>query len=150
MDDSKPYPTVSLSLTTRDAGAALEFYSEALGAEELYRLAAPDGSVAHAEFAIGDTRIFISGESEEWGAYAMPEGATASCLFAIETENCDAAHERALQAGATAVSAPEDQFWGMRSSVVRDPFGYRWSFGQRIEDLTPEEIAERAAKAFAS
>lgn len=143
-------PTVSFSLTVKDAAQALKFYTDAFGAEELYRLPAPDGSVAHAEFMIGNTRIYISGEAEEWHAYAMPENSMASCLFSIMTDDCDASHEKAVKAGAGSLSSPADQFWGARSSIVKDPYGYRWSFTQIVEELSPEEISKRAEKLFAS
>ncbi len=148
--ESNPEPTVSFSLTVKDAAQALDFYTTAFGAKELFRMPAPDGSVAHAEFIIGNTRIYISGEAEEWHAYAMPENTMASCLFSIATEDCDAAHERATQAGAESLSPPVDQFWGARSSIIKDPYGYRWSFSQMIEELSPEEISKRAEELFAS
>ncbi len=149
MDTQSPMPTVSLSLTVKRAADALEFYKNAFGAEEKYRMSTPDGGVAHGEFQIGNTRIYISDEAEEWGAFAMPESATASCLFTIMTEDCDAAHQKALEAGATTVSPPTDQFWGMRSAVLRDPYGYRWSLGQITEQLSHEEIDRRARELFA-
>ena len=141
-------PTVSFSLTVLDAAKALDFYREAFGAQELFRLPAPDGSIAHAEFMIGNSRIFISGEAPEWQAFALPEGQLASCLFSISTEDCDNAHNRAVKAGAKSLGEPQNFFWGTRSSIVKDPFGYRWSFNQKIEDLTPEEIERRAEEFF--
>ncbi len=74
-------PTVSFSLTVKDVSRALAFYSAALEAEELFRIPSPEGVVVHAEFMIGNSRIYISDEAEEWHAFAMPEGTTASCLF---------------------------------------------------------------------
>jgi len=142
------HPSVSISLTLKSAAEGLEFYKRAFGAEELFRMDTPGGGVAHGEFMIGDTRIFISDEAPEWHALAMPEGATASCLFSILVENCDAAFQRAVEAGAEGLSEPQDQFWGSRSAVLRDPFGYRWSVIQPLEDLSPEEIMERARKLF--
>ncbi len=142
-------PTVSFSLTVPDAAQALEFYTHAFGAQELFRLPAPDGSVAHAEFMVGNSRIYISGEAPEWHAFALPEGQLASCLFSIATENCENSHKCAIAAGAESLTEPENFFWGTRSSMVKDPFGYRWSFNQKIEDLTPEEI-DRRAKEFYS
>ena len=126
-------PTVSLSLTVKDAAEALRFYARALGAKELLRLTAKNGHVIHAEFAIGNTRIYISGEAADWHAYAMPAGATASCLFTILTDDCDTAYRQAMDAGAQSLSVPKDQSYGMRSALVKDPFGYRWCFGQKIE-----------------
>lgn len=142
-------PTVSLSLTFKGGAEALAFYKKAFGATEVFRMDEPDGSgIAHAEFMIGNTKIYLSNESPEWGAKAMPEGATASCCFSILVEECDAAHAKALEAGATSISEPEDKFWGGRSSVIRDPFGYRWSFVQITEQLTEEEISRRAQELY--
>ena len=143
-------PTVAFSLTVKDTSRALEFYTEALGAEESFRMSAPDGGVAHAEFMIGNTRIFISDESAEWHAFAMPEGATAACLFSIMTDDCDRSYDRAVKAGADSLSEPKNQFWGTRSAIIKDPFGYRWSFSQKIEEVSPEEIEKRAKAFFSS
>ncbi len=143
-------PTVSLSLTVKDTARALEFYAKALGAQELFRMPSPDGGVAHAEFMIGNTHIYISDEAAEWHAFAMSEGAIASCLFSVMTEDCDAAYKRATAAGAESLSAPENQFWGARSAIIKDPFGYRWSFNQKIEDVSPEELEKRARSFFSA
>ena len=48
------YHSVTPYLVLRDAAAAMEFYKKAFGATELYRLAGPDGKVAHGEIRIGD------------------------------------------------------------------------------------------------
>ena len=143
-------PTVSLSLTVKDASRALSFYSEALGAEEQLRMPSPEGGVAHAEFMVGNTRIYISDEAAEWHAFAMPEGAMASCLFSIMTEDCDTSYNRAIKAGAKSLSEPMDQFWGARSALIKDPFGYRWSLIQKIEEVSPEELERRAQAHFSS
>ncbi len=141
-------PTISLSLTVKDAAEALQFYANALGAEEVFRMPIPGGGVAHAEFVIGNTHIYISDEAPDWHAYAMPEGAMASCIFHITTDNCDNSYEHAVKAGAESLSPPQDYFWGVRSAIIKDPFGYRWSFGQQIEEVTPEEMAKRAQEYF--
>jgi PhnB protein len=143
-------PTVSFSLTVKDASSALSFYSEAFGAQELFRLPTPEGGVAHAEFMIGNSRIYISDESDEWHAFAMAEGTMASCLFSIAIEDCDRSYDRAIKAGAESLSEPLDQFWGTRSALVKDPFGYRWCLVQKIEDVSPEELANRAQALFSS
>lgn len=145
-----PEPSVSLSLTVKNTASALAFYAAAFGAEELFRMPAPGGGIAHAEFMLGNTRIYISDESEEWHAFAMPDGTTASCLFAFATEHCDDTYAKALKAGAESLSEPKDQFWGTRSAIIKDPFGYRWSLNQKIEDVSPEELERRAKAYFAS
>ncbi|MCB1100266.1 MAG: VOC family protein [Verrucomicrobiae bacterium] len=142
-------PTVAISLTCKRAADALDFYTKAFGAKELFRMSGPDGSVPHAEFMIGNSQIYISDESPEWHAKAMPEGSAASCLISIVTDDCDQSFARAVEAGATPLNSPQDQFWGKRSAMVRDPFGYRWSFSQHIEDVSPEEMMKRAQAVMA-
>jgi len=141
-------PTIAISLTVKDGSKALDFYAQAFGAKESYRMPDPGGGIAHAEFVIDDTTIYLSEEAEEWSAYPMPEGGRASCLFSIEVENCDEAYQKAVAAGAQSLSEPEDQFWGARSCVIQDPFGYRWSFSQFLEEVSPEELAKRAKELF--
>jgi hypothetical protein len=34
-------------------------------------------------------------------------------------------------------------FYGERSGVVRDPFGYRWNIGHSIEEVAPTEMQRR-------
>ena len=47
----------------------------------------------------------------------------------------------------TCVVGMADQFYGDRSGSLLDAWGNHWYIASRIEDMTPEEIAERAAAA---
>jgi len=142
--------TLSLSLTVADGHAALDFYAKAFGAEKIFKMEEPDGGVAHAEFFIKGTKVYLSEASDEFHAYPMPAGTMASCLFSLATENCDVDFQKAVQAGAKSLSEPEDKFWGARCAVILDPFGYRWCLVHTTEKLTAEEIAQRAAQLFSS
>ena len=62
----------------------------------------------------------------------------------LEVDDVDAIVGRAQAHGATLLRAPSDQWWGVRSAVVRDPFGYRWSIHSIVEELSPEEMQRRA------
>jgi uncharacterized glyoxalase superfamily protein PhnB len=56
---------------------------------------------------------------------------------------------QALAAGGKETMPVADQFWGDRYGIVTDPFGHLWAIATRKEELTPEQIAKRAA-AFAA
>jgi uncharacterized glyoxalase superfamily protein PhnB len=142
------HPPLSISLTVQDGDAALKFYEAAFGAKEAFRMSDPSGGVAHAEFSLNGQQVFLSEASEEWHAFPMPEGSKSSCLFTLTVDDCDVTYRQAIDAGAGGLSAPQDQFWGSRSAVVLDPFGYRWGLVQVIEELSHEEVAERAARLF--
>ena len=149
MSQSKA-PTVSISLTFKRAADALEFYTKALAAVELFRMAPAPGVIAHAEFMIGNTHLMMSDESPEWHAKSNPEGTMASCIFAIDTDNCDEAFAKAVACGATPLREPQTMFWGRRSGIICDPFGYRWNFSQLVEEVSPEEMMKRAQAFMAS
>jgi PhnB protein len=59
----------------------------------------------------------------------------------IALNRSDSAYEQALEAGAISLSTPEDKFWGARSALIKDPFGYRSCLTQKIEEVSPEEMA---------
>jgi PhnB protein len=47
--------TVTPYLAIKNAAKALEFYKEAFGASERYKLVMPDGRLGHAEIGLGDS-----------------------------------------------------------------------------------------------
>jgi PhnB protein len=65
--------------------------------------------------------------------------------FYLYVEDTDAVYRKALAAGATSVMEPADQFYGDRNAGVKDPSGDLWWIATHIEDVTPEELARRAA-----
>jgi catechol 2,3-dioxygenase-like lactoylglutathione lyase family enzyme len=83
---AKPIPkgfhTVTPYLVVRNAAQAIEFYKKALGAEELMRMATPNGKIGHAELKIGDSIIFLTDESPEMGTKSPQTlGGTAASLY---------------------------------------------------------------------
>jgi PhnB protein len=75
-------------------------------------------------------------------------GGTSVSVF-MYVEDVDAVVKQAVDAGATVTMEVADQFWGDRFGSIQDPFGHSWSIAAHVEDLTPEEIAERGKEAMA-
>ncbi len=144
------YHTLTPYLVVRGASQAIEFYKRAFGAEELMRMPGPDGkSIMHADLRIGDSRIFLSDEFPDMGCRSPQSlGGTASSLH-LYVEDVDAAFKRAVEAGAQVRMPVADMFWGDRYGKLLDPFGHEWGMATHKEDLTPEEIRERANAFFA-
>jgi uncharacterized glyoxalase superfamily protein PhnB len=140
------YHTVTASLTVRGADRAIAFYRRAFGAEERMRMPSPDGRVMHAEIKIGDSIVMLSDEFPERGIRS-PEGLGGSpgSLF-LYVEDVDKVFARAVEAGATVKMAVHDAFWGDRFGHIEDPFGHQWGLATHKQDLTPDQIRERARK----
>ena len=136
-------------LVIKGAGAALDFYRAAFGAEELYRMDAPDGaSVMHAEMAIGDCVLFLTDENPEMGSLSPLTLGGTSITLNLVTEDVDALYARALAAGATGTMEPADMFWGDRYARLVDPFGHSWALVCPLRQMTREEIEAAAREYF--
>lgn len=140
------YHSLTPYISLRDAAKAIEFYKEALGAKELYRLPMPGGKIAHAELQIGDSRLMVADAMPEWGNKTPKDFGGTPVGLSLYTENVDALNERFLKAGGKQVRPLENQFYGDRTAQVEDPEGYRWTLAQHVEDVSPEEMQRRMEK----
>jgi PhnB protein len=144
------YHTLTAYLAVDDATAAIDFYKKAFGAKERVRMDAPGGKVGHAELEIGDSLVMLSDPFPQSHSKPPTElGGTSAGIF-MYSEDVDAAIQKAVDAGATVEMAVEDMFWGDRFGSVLDPYGHIWSIATHVEDLSPEEIAERGKAAMAA
>lgn len=130
-------------LRVNDARAAIDFYREAFGATEKFRLTEPGGRVGHAELDFGGTTIMLSDEFPEAGILGPVTLGGTSFSVHLHVDDADAAVARAVAAGATVVRPLRDQFYGERSGAVRDPFGHDWLIGHELEKVTPDEMQRR-------
>ena len=143
--------TVTPHLVIRGAAQAIEFYKQAFGAEELMRMTAPDGkSVIHAELRIGDSIIFLADESPGMGCRAPESLGGTTTTLNLYVDAVDAAFERAVKAGSKVTMPVADMFWGDRYGMLTDPFGHSWAMATHKEDLTTQEMEERAKAFYAS
>jgi PhnB protein len=119
---------------------AMAFYRRAFGAEELFTIDAPDGTVVHAEMAIG-TAVFMLGDAAAPFGPPGPPGSTVG--LHVYVPDVDGLAARAAAAGAELLQEPTDMFYGDRTIMLRDPFGHVWVFLTHREDLPTEEIVAR-------
>ena len=144
------YHTATPYLVVDDAAEALEYYKKAFGAKERGRMEAPDGKIGHAEIQIGDSLVMLSDPFPQASTRTPKElGGTTASVF-LYVEDVDKVVQRAVDAGATVTMEVEDQFWGDRFGTITDPFGHSWSVATHVEDVPPEEMAERAKAAMAA
>jgi PhnB protein len=105
-------------IIVRPAAQFIDFVKTALGGIEQMRMPAPDGSIMHAEMAIGNGAIEVSDGNEQYP--------TAPQAVHLYVDDADATYERAVQAGATCIYPVADQPWGERWGAVKDQFGNVW------------------------
>ena len=130
------YHTVTPYLTVEGAAKLIDFLKQAFEAKEILCMTRPDGIIGHAEVRIGDSIVMLSEACGEW--QPMP------AMLHLYVEDVDAVYRCALDAGATSLREPMDQFYGDRSGGVRDLCGNHWWIATHKENLPPEELAKRA------
>lgn len=136
------YSTATPYLVVKGAAKAIDFYKKAFGAQELYRMPGPDGTVAHADLIIGTSHLMLADKSDKGDAV---KGAASSVFLYVE--NVDAIARKAIAAGAKETAPVQDMFWGDRYGKLLDPFGNEWQIATHIEDVSPQEMERRMAAA---
>jgi len=131
----KGYHSVTPYLMIGGAARLIDFLKQAFDATETERFSGPDGSIMHAEVKIGDSVVMLGEPRDE--SQRMPGSIY---LYVKDTDEC---YRRALQAGASSMMEPADQFYGDRSAGVKDPTGNVWWIATHIEDVPPEEMKRR-------
>jgi PhnB protein len=123
----KPIPEAYHSMTpclvVEGAAKFIDFLKKAFDAEEIFRMARPDGGVMHAEIKIGDSMVMLGDATEQWRPIT-------GAIY-LYVNDADAVYKRSLQAGATSIMEPTNQFYGDRHGGVKDPAGTRRSEGPR-------------------
>ena len=142
------YHSVTPYLSIKEAADAIEFYKQALGANELFRMAMPSGDIGHAEIMIGNSRIMLADPCEEFNFRSPKVLGGSSVGLHVYVEDVDKLFAQAVAAGAKVVKPLQDQFYGDRGGTLEDPFGHVWFLATHKEDLAPEEINRRAEALF--
>ncbi|KVC76002.1 glyoxalase [Burkholderia ubonensis] len=137
MADPRPadVPWLTPYLAVRNAHASIEFFKAAFGFE-LRDMLDEDGAIMHVEMVYRGQLIVMFAPEGAFGSTARTPrsaGATAPQSFYLYVDDVDATWQRALDAGAKSLSAPQDQFWGDRFAQVEDLDGYRWALARRLE-----------------
>src|ERR1700679_1043998 len=138
------YTSITPYLIFEDANSAINFYEKAFGAQELFRM--PMGNrIGHAEIQIGNSRIMLADEAPQMDAYGPKHHNGSPVSLMLYVEDVDSFSKKAVAAGAKVLRPVKDQFYGDRSGTFLDPFGYKWTIGTHVEDVSPEEMETRMA-----
>jgi uncharacterized glyoxalase superfamily protein PhnB/predicted kinase len=136
-------------LVVRSAGAAIEFYVRALGAQILARYEhGPARLVSHADLRLDGAMFSVTEEARAWNSDAPPSLGGSPVVLQLAVADADAALSSMCDAGATVIY-PMQEVLGERMARVRDPFGHLWILHQRLEHLTVDEIQRRRDDLFA-
>ena len=124
-DNMETYRTLTPYLVVSDADAEMQFLKTAFGATETLCHRNTDQTIKHAEIRVGDSLIMLGQASRDWK--------TLPAALYLWVPDVDATYAKAIEAGATSQSAPEDKPYGHRNAGVVDQNGITWWIGSPVK-----------------
>jgi PhnB protein len=121
--------TPHLTISSKYATEAIDFYTAAFGAQEQMRMFADDGKrLMHAHLIINGGSLMLNDDFPEYrGPADVGSAPPSGFTLHLQVDDADAWFARAVAAGAGVKMPLQDMFWGDRYGQVEDPFGYRWA-----------------------
>lgn len=136
---SAPPGPVVPTLSYGDVPAAIDWLWGAFGFTERLRTAPePDGSIHHAQLAVGEGSVILTGRPANL-AGSTPHSHEFIQTVMVRVQNVDAHFERATKFGAKILRPPASHVFGERQYSAEDLEGHRWAFSQSVADVKPEE-----------
>ena len=125
--------TVIPALRYRNAPAAIDWLCQVFGFTRHAVYANPDGTIAHAELALGGGMIMLGSAKDDENSqrFSSPDeldGVETRGVY-IVVADAEAVHARAVAAGATILRRLQKTDYGSREFAVKDPEGHSWSAG---------------------
>lgn len=117
-------------LAVKNADIAVDFYQKAFQFEKVKAVAGDDSTTWHAELQYKDQTIMLGKQGVHGGTAKAPasSGVESPIQLYVYCDDVENFYKNAIAAGAVAVRAPEDTFWGDRMCNLKDPDGYIWCF----------------------
>jgi PhnB protein len=120
-------------LSVRNGARAIEFYKEAFGARELFRVDGEGGAVV-ARLCVGEAEFWLADESPEHANFSPESLGGSSVRMVMTAKDPDAVFERAVRVGAKVVWPVSNQPYGWRLGRIVDPFGHHWEIGRPLDE----------------
>jgi PhnB protein len=127
MNDPPVQASIAPWMAVSDGAKAVEYYGNALGAVERYRLEDGHGRVAVAQLEVGGAVFWVQEDADG----SPRPGSACPIRIILSVDDPDALFARAIAAGAARV-APVAEEHGWRSGRVTDPFGHDWEFARPV------------------
>ena len=123
----KDKPSIAPMLSVRNGVKALEFYRQAFGTEELFKI--ENGGSVVARLAVEGAEFWVADESPEHLNFSPESLGGGTVRMVMIVSDPDAAFARAVKAGAKVV-VPVKNDYGWRLGRLVDPYGHHWEIGR--------------------
>lgn len=131
--------SIQPELSVRRGREAVEFYREAFGAKEIYRVGGTeDNPSVVAQLSVGSAIFWVSDESPDHKNFSPETVAGSTVRLLLIVDDPRAAAARAVALGALE-AAPVDEEHGWLLGRIEDPFGHHWEIGKPLVPWPPAQ-----------
>ena len=135
--------TIGPVIWYRDPKTAIDWLEAAFGFERRLVVEGDDGMIVHSELTLGDGYIMVVGPPREKAVSPMQFGGRATQSVHVQlATGVDEHYVRARAAGAAITRELATQAYGDRVYVCTDIEDHPWSFGQTVQALSDDAVAE--------
>jgi PhnB protein len=145
--------TITPYLIVHDGAKAIDFYIRAFGAKEIVRYPMGNGKIGHAELHLHGEKLFLADDPDDANPRTAQGPDTlgdSPVTIHVAMPDVDTVFAQAVAAGAVVKWPVADQFYGDRSGLLVDPFGYNWLLTTHVRDISPDELRELTKVAVGS
>ncbi len=128
--------TVTPFLVVDGANELIRFIEQSFDGKVTSIMKTKEGRVMHAGVQIGDSQIMVTDSTEKYPA--------ATTRLYLYVDDVNSTYNNAIKAKGTSLREPTDEFYGDRSSGVKDAWGNEWWIATHVEDVDDEEMEKRA------
>ena len=136
MSMAKEYSTICPYLMLESIENEIAFLIRVFNSKIKDEKKAKDGLIIYGEMIIGDSIIMMG--------KARPDYPARESMNYVFVDDVDIVYEKAMKSGATSIMEPGDRYYGYRECGFADPQGNQWWVGSIQEELSNEELKERA------
>ena len=135
----KGYHTITPYFSVSDAQGLIDFLKKAFnGVAEIHAM--PDGTILNAQVQVGDSMVLVGQAHKD-----QPAKTLMKAMLYMYVTDVDTVYRNAVAAGGESIREPADEFYGDRVGAVRDLAGNQWWIATHKEEMSSEQMVERAA-----
>ncbi|GAA0352551.1 VOC family protein [Bowmanella denitrificans] len=112
-----------------NAQSAIDWLCQAFGFTCRFVVPGENEEIIHSELSLGSSVVMLSSPKKQFNWVCPHQAGGLPMMLSLYVADPDAHYKQALAAGAEIIQPLQDEEYGARGYMVKDPQGHMWYFG---------------------